>query len=356
MNRIVIKFFLFFSLFFSCQKALSIETEAGFSDVCLHCESKDPQFQLIQKSQKCLQIISQEECQNIPKEERKSCTEKDQAKLTDTGSIIYQCIESALLSYKFIFDLLWHLIQSSKAWLFEDEKSSAGSSVKNYIFTEFYRAYRNADGNRLQRLLKAASAVGGDTFDLFWSSLKSFIAQEFTSFKCYKSSSQMSIGCAFLLSYVAPGSGLAMILKKGVKTGAGVVKHSKTAAQTLAQKRSLNAFIKDLDSSFNSLKQITLKSAKDLRRWEKKEVKLFFDTVNKNQFLSGLKSSLNKKIESGVRLNRKEVKLAVVSSLTAGAAVAGIKLSAKSTLAISEGVVDVLATKYVNENLISAEE
>ena len=348
----MIKAVFLFLFLLTSQKALSKETEGSFSMTCSHCESKDPQFNLIQKNQACLQLATQEECQSIPKEERKSCTEKDNLKLTDTGSILYQCVEKTLLSYRFIFDFLWYIIQSSKSWLFEDSKSSAGSPAKNYIFTEFYRAYKSSKGSRLQKLLKAASIVGGDQFNLFWSSLKSFIEQEFVSFKCYKSSSQISIGCSFLLSYVVPGSGVAMLLKKGVKAGTSIIKHSKTTTQTLAQKRSLNALIQDMESSFDSLKQAALKSAKNLKRWEKKEIKIFFDKVDKNQFLSGLRATLNKKVESGVKLNRKQIQPAVVSSLTAGTSITAIKLSAKAAIAISEGVVDALATKYVEQNVI----
>ena len=349
----MIKAVFLFLFLLTSQKALSKETESSFSMTCSYCESKDLQFDLIEKTQACLQLLTQEECQSIPKEERKSCTEKDNLKLTDTGSILYQCVEKTLLSYRFIFDFLWYIIQNSKSWLFEDSKSSASSPAKNYIFTEFYRAYKSSKGSRLQKLLKAASIVGGDQFNLFWSSLKSFIEQEFVSFKCYKSSSQISIGCSFLLSYVVPGAGVAMLLKKGVKAGTGIVKHSKTATQTLAQKRNLNALIKDMESNFDSrLKQIILKSAKNLKRWEKKEIKIFFDKVDKNQFLSGLRATLNKKVESGVQLNRKQIQLAVVSSLTAGASIATIKLSAKATLTISEGVVDTLTTKYIDKNVI----
>jgi len=144
-------------------------------------------------------------------------------------------------------------------------------------------------------LRKKTKRVGGEAFQTFWSSLKSFINQEFVSFKCYKLSSQISIGCSFLLSFVIPGSGVAMLLKKGVKAGSKIINHSKTVGQTLTQKRGLNALMKDISSSFDNSKETILQSSRRLRRREKKEVELFFDTVDKNQFLSNLKNTLNNK-------------------------------------------------------------
>ena len=349
----MVKIFVLLILIFSYQKALPFETETSFPGVCTHCDSKDLQFQSIKEIQECLRNISQEECQSIPKEERENCTEEDNLKLTDTGSIIYQCIESTLLSYTFIFDFLWHLIQGARSWIFEDEKTATKSPSKNYIFMEFYRAYRISEGSRLQRLIKAASLVGGQQFDLFWSALRDFIHKEFISFKCYKSSSQISIACTFLLSYMIPGSGVAMVLKKGIKTGTEILKHSKMATQSLIQKRQLSTIMTDIESNFDNLKSITLSSAKNLKQWEKKEIGLFFDKVDKNKFLSDLKISLNKKLESGITLNRREIQLAVARSLTAGATVISVKLSAKSTAAFAEGLTDTLVTKYVNENVIS---
>lgn len=71
---------------------------------------------------------------------------------------------------------------------------------------------------------------------------------------------------------------------------------------------------------------------------ERKNIKLFF-----------------KKIEAGKQLNRQQIQTTITRDVALGATLAGISLSAKSSRAVSKEMVNSLATKYVNENIISKE-
>ena len=354
-----LKVFLLFLLFLQSSVVKANPTEASFNSVCSHCDSKDPKFESIKQNQQCLELLSQEACQSIPKEERKTCNKDDHLQLNDTASIIYKCLETTLLSYKFIFDFLWHIMLSAKSMLFDETDAThvAESSSKSYLFTEFYRAYRYAEGSRIERLLKAASAVGGHYFDLFWSSLQKVIENELVEFKCYKASSQVSLACSFLLGFVVPGSGVAMLLKQGVKTGVKGFKLTKNMLKS-SNKEGLQNFlgqvsIKTLDADFKSVMK-TLKEQK-IRRADRKQIKLFLNQVDKKRLLSQIRASLNQKRKKGVNINRRQIRATALTVMTAGIALSAIKISPKTAATVSEAFANELAVRYVENEIISTE-
>ena len=329
-------------------------TEASFNPVCTHCASNDLKFESIKEGQKCLKIISQEVCQSVPIEERKTCKEEDRLKFSDTGSIVAECLKLTALSFRFIFDFLWHVLISKEGTNEKEQNEIESNSSKNYILTELYRAYRHSKGTRMERLLKAASAVGGSYFDLFWNGLQEVIEKEFVGFKCYKNSSQLAIGCSFLLGFAFPSGGAFMILKSVLKLGEKsykVVKKASKLSQSDLQKISKQLSVKKLDADFKSVRA-TLKSKK-LGRSDRRQVKLYLNQIDKRQLLEQLQASVTQKIKSGVKIDKQQIQITVLSVMTAGAALSAIKLSPKAVAVVSEELADRLAVRYVNDEIIS---
>ena len=325
-------------------------TEATFNVECTNCK-KDDALQFFSENQECLKIISSKECKGVPKKEKRTCAKEDEMSFSDTGSFIVKCIKDTALSYKFIFDLLWYSIQNASSWLLSSNQDTANSSSKSYVVIEFYKAYLFSDGSSLERLLKAASLVGGKVFNSLWSTIKSFLKREYKIFKCYNLHTKLSIACSFVAGLVLPGAGFFTALKVGGKVIKTPFFHTKLLARTAKSRVQLKTFTNTMRSSFKDFKEHSLKKAKRLPQRQKQEIRNFFRNINQEQFFSAVKESLTKNIAKKKDLSREQIREAVLFSLTAGAASNVAKLSQRSAVTISEGFTDTLVTKYVQEHV-----
>lgn len=349
----IINFPFLICLFFSF-KALPAEhgdiTESAFNIECTSCKKDNP-LRFFTENQDCLKIISSKECRNIPGEEKRTCTKEDEMNFSDTGSFIVKCLKDTALSYKFIFDLLWYSIQNASSWLLSSNQDAENSSSKSYVMIEFYKAYLFSEGSTLERLLKAASLVGGKVFNSLWSTIKTFLSREYKTFQCYKLHTKLSIACSFVAGMVLPGAGFFTVLKVGGKIIKGTGFPAKLLTGSAKNKIQLKAFTNTVRSSFKDFKKHSLKRAGKLPQKQKREIRAFFRNINQEKFISVVKESLIKNIAKKKDLTREQIREAVLFSLTAGAFSNVAKLSQRSAMTVSEGLTDTLVTKYVQENL-----
>ncbi|MCY4512077.1 MAG: hypothetical protein OXB86_00140, partial [Bdellovibrionales bacterium] len=288
-------------------------TEATFNVECTNCK-KDDTLQFFSENQDCLKIISSKECKDIPKKERRACSKEDEMSFSDTGSFIVKCIKDTALSYKFIFDLLWYSIQNASSWLLSSNQNSSKSSSKSYILIEFYKAYLFSEGTTLERLLKAASLVGGKVFNSLWSTIKSFLKKEHKTFQCYKLYNKLSIACSFVAGLVLPGASFFTVLKVGGKVIKAPILHTKLIAGSVKNRVQLKAFTNTMRTSFKDFKKYSLKRAGKLPQRQKQEIRTFFRNINQEQFMSAVKESLTKNIAKKKDLTREQIRKAVLFS------------------------------------------
>ena len=327
--------------------ASQTETEAGFSFDCPHCENS-PVLPFTEEQSKCLSLVHSEECRRIPSQDRKICTKKNSFKLADTSLFLSQCIKETALSFQFIFELLWYAISAGAEWMFDSEDNS---STQNYIYLEFYKVYRTTKGSRLERALKAAEVIGKEAFNLIYSNIKEFLLKEYKSFKCYNFRAQTTLACVFIagLFVPVPGASFISILKAGAKGGAKFIKQPKATLNGRTKATQIKNIKKHIQSNFEDIKKQSLKKSKKLTKAQRIQIRQFFNRVDKEKFINLISNKL-KKIDHAV-LSRENIRNAVISSLTIGAAHT-IQLSQKSVFTIAEGVTDTVAVEYINKELI----
>ena len=356
---IIARFSFFLSLCFFSFSAFSTEdnikhflteeTTAGWNPNCSHCKNQSRLLPFSTEKLECLQTISQKECKEIPAEEKRACDSSDEMKLSDTGSFLLKCVKDTVASYQFIFDLLWYGIKNSSSWLFESEQDTKSSPSKNYISIEFYKAYQTSKGAKLERFLNAAKIVGKQTFMTIYSTVKNFLQTEYESFKCYNSISQFSLACVFAVSLLIPipGSSLINVIKTGSKIGSKTIKlPSPEVKNSLAKSIQLKTATNHIRLNFDNFRANVLKKSKSLTKKQKAEILNFFkNNNNKEKFITAFSKKLNSD-KSNITKNR--IRSAVMSSLIVGSVNV---LSPKSAMAITEGLVDTLATKYVNKTI-----
>ncbi|MDE0092747.1 MAG: hypothetical protein OXN83_05640, partial [Oligoflexia bacterium] len=247
---------------------LQDKTEAGFTPICSHCANQNEPPLLSVEQKNCLETITKEECKNIPLEEKRTCTKKDEMGISNIGSFLLQCIKDTALSFQFFFDLLWYGATSFSSWLFNSEQGGENSSLKSYLLIEFYKAYQSFEGTELERLLKAAGVVGQQTFSSIWSQVESFLQAEYTSFKCYKPQAQLTVACGFILGLFipVPGAGLIALLKSGAKIAINAIKQPKSAMRSLTRMTQLKIFANEMRLHFSKFKSNALKKSEKLTR------------------------------------------------------------------------------------------
>ena len=352
----IFKFIIFCFLFFpvmGSEKNLgrqNTQTEAFFNPECSHCKSQSDFYQFVKEKRDCLKKINQEECKNIPKEEKRTCSEEDGIHFSDMGSFISKCVKDTVLSYQFVFNLLWFAVENSVTGLFNSgEFNFIG---KNYISIEFYKAYNSSEGTLLEKALKASGLIAGSLLTSLWTAVTDFIHNEVTAFQCYKAYAQLSIACTFLTSLFLPGSGVAIVLKTGAKTSRKIIKNKTAVRNALAKNLQLKTLTRNISAGFNDFKKITLKRSKNLTKGQRAEIQSFFQRVDKAEFVSFVNSSVSKSLSAGKTLNKKQVRNIIFIGVTTGS-LGGLKLSVEAGSELAKGLIDTLATKYVDENVLT---
>lgn len=333
---------------FALQDNIQNTTEASFFNLeCPSCKTnKDLQFFL--ERQECFKTISSKECDNIPKEEKKTCTEKDED-YPDTVSFLWKCAKDAILTYKHIFDLLWYSITSASSWLLSSDQDTENSSAKSYSLIEFHKAYLTAEGTQIEKALKAASLVGGQAFNSLWSTVKNFIYKEVKSLKCYKPHLQTSMACSFIASLFLPGAGFLAYAKIGAKAITKPLLSTSALTTSTTRRIQLSSLTRNIRTQFDSFKTHTLAKSRSLSRRQSREVQRFFRNIDREKFISTIADTLTTNIGKG--FTREQIKKAVVLSLTVGSVNNVVKLSQRSAITISEGLTDTLLLKYANESI-----
>ena len=333
---------------FTLQDNTQSATEAAFFNLeCPSCKTNED-LQFFLERQECFKTISSKECDNIPKEERKTCTEKDE-EYPDTVSFLWKCAKDAVLTYKHIFDLLWYSITSASSWLLSSDQDTENSSSKGYILIEFYKAYLTAEGTQIEKALKAASIVGGQAFNSLWSTVKNFIYREVKSLKCYKPHLQTSMACSFVASLFLPGAGFLAYAKIGAKAITKPLLSTSALTTSTTGRIQLSSLTRNMRTHFDSFKEHTLKKSRGLSRRQRREVQRFFRNIDREKFISTVEDTLSTNMGKG--FTREQIKKAVIFSLTVGSANNVVKLSQRSALTISEGLTDTLLLKYANESM-----
>ena len=333
---------------FTLQDNIQSTTEAAFFNLeCPSCKTNED-LQFFLERQECFKTISSKECDSIPKEERKTCTEKDED-YPDTVSFLWKCAKDAVLTYKHIFDLLWYFITSASSWLLSSDQDTENSSSKSYILIEFYKAYLTSEGTQIERALKAASLVGGQAFNSLWFTVKNFIYKEIKSLKCYKPHLQTSMACSFVVSLFLPGAGFLAYAKIGAKAITKPLLSTSALTTSATRRIQLGSLKTGIRANFDSFKKHTLKKSRTLSRRQRKEVQRFFRNIDREKFISTIRDTLSKNIEKG--FTREQVRKAVIFSLTVGSVNNLVKLSQRSAITISEGLTDTLLLKYANESM-----
>ena len=353
-NSLIFVFLLLFSFETSASRndlrKSFLDTEASFNMECSTCKKEEA---LEPFTKECLKVINSPECADIPKEERKTCIgEEDDLKLSDIGSLLYLCAKETVLSYKFILDFLLYAVESSTSWLLSSEQEVESSPSRNYVVTEFYKAYGSLEGTQLERFVKAAVAVGGQAFDGAWLELKNFYKKNGkTIFQCRKLYAQTATVCSFLVSLLIPvGAGVKGIYTLG-KTGSKVVKGQLAATNSVTRGIQLKSLANDVRVNFSSIKSNILNSSKKLSRAEQREVRAFVQDVKPEQLVSELNNTIATRF-ANKRLTRENIRNAVLISLTVGAVSTTVKLSQKSAAMVADGLADTLVTTYVSEKII----
>ena len=347
--RFLTLFFLSFSFIcFPLKGNTQSKTEAAFFNLeCLSCDANED-LQFFLDRQECFKNISSKECDSISREEKKTCTEKDE-EYPDTVSFLWKCAKDAVLTYKHIFDLLWYSIISASSWLLGSDQDTESSSSKSYIFIEFYKAYVAAKGTQIEKAITAASIVGGQTFNSLWSIVKNFIYKEIKTLKCYKPHIQTSLACSFFVSLFLPGTSFLAYAKIGAKSIKRPVLSASTLAVSTTKKIQLNSVTRNIRTHFDSFKKHILRKSRILSRRQKREIQRFFQNIDANSFVSNVQSTLVKKFNTGTGFTREQIKEAILLSLTVGTVGNVAKLSYKSAVFVSEGLTNTLLLEYAND-------
>ena len=355
MKNLKLLFFLFIIFPFTSisnpeilEKNIQNETEASFSFDCPDCE-KINKLPIELKNLKCLQTIHSKECRQIPEKDRKTCTNKDDLKISDTGSFLYQCVKETASSFWFVFDLLWYAITASTSWMFEEGEDK--SSSQNYIYVEFSKVYAKAKGSKLERALKAAEIVGKEAFNLMYSHIAEFLKTEYKVLKCYNDKTHATLGCVFALGLLIPipGASFLSMAKPAGKIGSKFIKKPKTTINKFKRTMQIKNIKAHIDSKYDVIKKNILKKSQKLSKTQRNQILKFFKSIDKKKLTNLITNKLkNVKKET---ISRENIKNAIIASLTVGT-VHAIQLSPKMVNFVGEEFIDHIAPEYFYKEVL----
>ena len=371
-------FLIIFSIFAFLWSALSfadvsdiypspydMETEAGFTGSCrgdcVEGNMEDNELKNITNYHQCLAKHNSKTCKKVSKEERITChreghSSKDYIK---SGSqAIISCLENFGYSFVFLFQLVWNAIQVSASMITDAEtKQATGnyfSSLKNYTAIEFYKAYKEAKGEKIEKLLQAAINIGGDALNRIWNGATNFYTDLTDTFSCYNGPIQSGLVCSMVLGFIIPGGTVINVLKLGAR-GAKVSLHATNKTHSLAKAAMENMKKKGIRSLpptelkkiaadlQNTIRNRILKPTINIPQTARTELVQFLNKLNPKS----LKSSLEK------AMKEKNPESPQFPTFVAGIFMsnAGVVLSKESRRFIIREIADTLATSYAKAHI-----
>ena len=339
----------------------NLKTEAGFIEACTgNCKLSDVLKDITDYHQ-CLTKRDSERCKKIPKEELMTCHMDGHSSIDyikGGKQAIISCFENFGYSFVFLFKLAWSAIQVAADMITDSEtrETTANyfSSVKNYSLIEFYKAYRDAEGGKIERLLEAVISVAGDALNRIWTSASNFYTNISETFSCYNGPIQSGLICSMVLGYLIPGGTVMNILTQAIRAGK-ISAHASRATHSLA-KTAIESVkrqaIKPLSST--EIRRIATSLSGTIRN------RLLAPTANISQkaraeltqFLNKLNPrSLKFSIEKAMKENNPGSPQ--FPTLVAGIFMsqAGIVLSKEGRQFITKEIADVVATAYAKTDV-----
>ncbi len=366
--RVILLFSLFFSVFSieAMPLLFNEKTEAGSSTNCDKGCSTENDIKDITDYHECLRKLNSDECQAVDKTQRITCEPADtslQSYIMEGAYTAVSCVEFFGQSFAFLFKLLWSIVKflGSLAVDTASREMSASylSSVKNYVFIEFYKAYMKADGNQMEKALQALYSVGGDNLNMIFSGISDFLERQYDTFYCYNNVTRNGLICSMLVGVILPGGSLFNAIKVSRVAGQLVLQPAK------GTRGLVDSFIKDslkgrsvkvlskkelqslISSFYNKMHSRIIGSSKSLSRKAQNEIAVFVQKLDKDALYSFMEKPFREAIEQG------RTGSSVFPTLVSGLLIAnaGVILSKESHQFLVKEVSDILATVYVDEKM-----
>lgn len=339
----------------------NIKTEAGFLEACtFNCKPGDALKDMTDYHQ-CLAQRDSERCQKIPKEERMTCHIEGNSSIDYIKSgkqAITSCIENFGYSFVFLFQLAWKAIQVAASMITDSEtrETTANyfSSVRNFTAIEFYKAYRDAEGGKLERLLAAVISVAGDALNRIWTNASHFYTNLTETFSCYNGPIQSGLICSMVLGYLIPGGTVMNILTQAVRAGkisaqASKATHSlaKTALENVKRqglKPLSSTEIRRIATSLpGTIRNRILAPTANIPEKVRTELTQFFNKLNPRSLKSSIEAVIKEKNPGSPQF----------PTLVAGLFMsqAGVVLSKEGRQFITKEIADVVATAYAKADV-----
>ena len=346
------------------------QTEAGFAFECPGSGQCAGQAADSLKLTECFSRLLSKECRDVPKKHRMTCGRD--GSLADyaqgAGQSVFSCGEYLLSSAEFLFELARGALQFSAAVAFDSEARGEAanylSSAKNYLSIEFYRAWKEAEGTKAERLLKAAASLAGDSFSAMFSWLRQFVSEQHASFMCYSGSAQTAILCSVLagLAIPVPGSSMFSSIAAGLKAGKLSSKTAKLLKKTVDN--SMGAFRSGGGARFKGkalsgkglkaassriyadMSQRLIQASKNMPKSVQKEVSELFSKANAK--------AIQLRLEGAARAAAKGSSLSSAAFLAAAAGALTsyrIYLSKDTAEFVTKEISDQMSTAYVGSLL-----
>ena len=342
------------------------KTEAGFLEGncrgdCAKNNIIDNELKGITDYHQCLVKRNSKKCQEISEEERITCHPKGQALKDYTksgGQALISCIENLGYSFVFLFKLVLNAIQISASMITDSEARQDSidsvSSLKNYTVIEFYRAYEEAKGDNVERLLQAAMKIGGNAFNRIWAGVSNFYKEQNETFSCYSWSIQSGLICSMVLGFVVPGGTIVNILKqgaRGAKISLQATKKTKSvvkvAIENMKKKgaKILSATeIKKIAANLQStIRNRILAPTTNIPKNARTELTQFFNRLNPKSLKSNIEKAMKEK-----NLASPQFPTFITGVFMSNA---GMTLSKESRKFIIKEIADVLATSYAKAHV-----
>ena len=364
--RVILFFSLFFGVFFieAMPPLLDEKTEAGFSTHCNKGCSIGNDIKNMTDYHQCLKKLNSSECQAVDKTQRMTCEPEDaslKSYVMEGVYTIFSCAEFFGQSFIFLFELLWSTIKFLGSLSVDTGETSVSylSSVKNYVFIEFYKAYREAEGSEMEKALQALYSVGGENLNMVFSGISNFLEKQYNAFHCYNDVTRNGLICSMLVGVILPGGSLFNAIKVSRVAGQLALQPAK------GTKGLIDSFIKNglkgksvkvlskkelqslMSSFYNKIQSRTIGSSKALSRKAQSEISALFQKLDKNALYSFMEKPFKEAIERG-RANSSVFPTLMSDLLIANA---GVILSKESHQFLVKEVSDILATTYVDEKM-----
>ena len=348
---------------------LEIQTEAGFLCERADCGRGPDKTAGYLKLTECLSKARSKKCMEIPKEHRMTCggDSSFMSYASAARESFLSCGEYLLDSVEFFWELLKSAMEFSAA-IISDPKAREGTadyfaSIKNYLAIEFFKAYREEEGTKTERLLKAAAVLAGDSFSAMFSWIKNFIKGQYSSFVCFSGAAQAAILCSVAvgLAIPLPGGSLFSTLSAGLRTGQISAKATKLLKKTvddsigsLKRKKTSPLSGKRLKAAasraYQDISQRILSASKSMPKSVQNEIAGLFSKSNAKAAQLRLESALRAAARS------KNITAASLTVSMAGALTSyRIFLSKQTSEFVAKEVSDQITTAYV-KGLFQGEE